>query len=438
MIGKLAMGFVAYPIFLKYLNSFEVSIYLLIISSVSFYEILDFSFTNSLIRYFSYAEGGLTRDNDYGLDNIAIHGEDLFANLLLMAKSYYRYLCLFCFVTIGIGFSIYLYFFTHIHQKNFLYYELNWLFYSLGTLLGVYFMHLTPALIGKGQIDKINKIALFTKAIMVIIQCSLVAYIGIMALVAGSFISIIIERILLIKLFNQHVTIDKSIRFDKLKFLRILKLFWHNNYRMGLIGLIYLFIIKINLFIAGYAILDTVILSKYLFTMQIFAIISVVARVPVANNLADMSAYFISNQQQTVDIFLKHNKHSLQLYSMMSLGVLFFGTPLAYFLGIKHSFLSNNFLIVIIIINLFDVQLQNCVMVLNVYNDTSMLKSYFISAIAIFSISIICTLILHLGVFGLILPQLLVQIAYNYWYWVRYSLRRMAITSRQYLASLIM
>jgi|GEM_PF-4159000 len=58
-VFKVSLGLISYPLFLKFLNSFDLSIYLLFISTIGFVELLDLNFSANLVRYFSYADAGL-------------------------------------------------------------------------------------------------------------------------------------------------------------------------------------------------------------------------------------------------------------------------------------------------------------------------------------------------------------------------------------------
>ncbi len=222
-VFKVSLGLISYPLFLKFLNSFDLSIYLLFISTIGFVELLDLNFSANLVRYFSYADAGLKTLNPNNHDN---HNEqtDLLNDLFIMARQYYRYMCIIAFVIFGFGFSLYLYYFTALHHKNFIYYELNWLGYMTAMLLGIYFTYLSPALIGRGHIDRVNRVLLVSKLTAVIIQSCLVYFIGLSAIVLGALVSMIIERVLLLTLVKTQLDFEKSTKIDKGKFYKLLKL----------------------------------------------------------------------------------------------------------------------------------------------------------------------------------------------------------------------
>ncbi len=440
VIFKVASGLIVYPIALKCLNSFDLSIYLLIISTASLFELLDFNFTGNLIRYFSYIEGG-SQSQDKNIfieENFSNSGSSLFCELLLMAKLYYKLLCVFCFILIGIGFSFYLYFFTKSHHQAFFYYECNWLLYSTAVLLSVYFMYLAPALISKGMIDKVNKISLISKLSGVIVQLILIYWLGLPALLIGAFVTTIVERTILYNLFAKVINFDIKIKLDQNRFWYILKIFWQNNYRLGLIALIWLFLNKLSSFVAGFSITDTHQLAEFLFSMQIFSLASFLASVPINNNFSDISTFIVNNKSQAIKLFLKNNRQSLLLLISISIAVVIFGHSISELLKLKHSFLEIKYLLVIILINILDKQLLNNSTMITIFNQIPMLKAYLISAIVITVSIFIGCFIFHLGIWGLLIPQLIVQSLYNYWYWVYYNIKLMLISVKDYSNSLFL
>lgn len=438
---KFSLGFITYPLYLKYLNSFEISLYFLFISTSSLFELLDFNLSNGLIRYFSYAEGGLSELEKDGFSNKEIEAKegDLFENLLGFSQIYYKWLCFIGAITIGLGFSVYLFFFTKKFQEAFLYYEFDWLIYGSSVILGIYFMYLAPALIGKGYIDQTNKVSLYSRGLGVITQVvCIISGLGLLSLGISALISTIFERVLLIRLFKQKILVCKiKNTLNKQSFSKLLKTIWHNNYKLGLIALAGLFIAKFNTFIAGFAISDLNTLSSYLFTFQVFTIILAIAHVPISNNYADMSMFYISNHDKSVKIFLKCNSYSMFLMILLAIGVIFFGNFILHLMHIKHGLLPIKYLLLIGFIYILEKQLADHSSMITIANKVPMYKAYLFSAIMVLVLTILLALILKIGVMSVVLPQLIGQGIFNYWYWVKYNLANENIKFKEYILSLV-
>ncbi len=432
-VFKVSLGLISYPLFLKFLNSFDLSIYLLFISTISFVELLDLSFSTNLVRYFSYADAGLKTLN---LDNNGDEQPDLLGDLFIMARQYYRYMCAIAFVIFGIGFSIYLYYFTALHHKNFVYYELNWLCYALAMLLGIYFTYLSPVLIGRGHIDKVNRVLLISRLTAVVIQSVLVYFIGLPAIVLGALISVIIERALLLALVKVQLNFVTNKKIDRNKFYTLLKQFWATNYKLALMSIAVTVLVRFKLFVAGFVIYDANILAQFLFSLQIFTIAYTVATVPISNNYSDMSAFFISDKTRLLKVFLKQNRISIGLILLASLIIILSGDVIVRLLKVNHPFLPWPYLFVIALTFILEIQLSNHINSLIVQNKIEMYKSFLVSALATVLMIMVFCFFLHMQLWGLLLAQLIVQSLYNYWYWVKHNLRTYSLSIKDYLYSL--
>jgi hypothetical protein len=434
-VFKVALGLISYPLFLRFLNSFDLSMYLLFISTISFVELLDLSFSTNLVRYFSYADAGL---KTLRIGDNANEQSDLLGDLFIMARQYYRYMCVIAFLIFGIGFSIYLYYFTALHHKNFIYYELNWLGYMSAMLLGIYFTYLSPVLIGRGHIDKVNRVLLVSRITAVIIQSVLVYFIGLSAIVLGALISMIVERWLLLTLVRTQLNITYKRKIDRNKFYVLLKQFWATNYKLALMSIAVTILVRFKLFVAGFVIYDANVLAQFLFSLQIFTIAYTVATVPISNNYSDMSSYFISDRSRLLKVFLKQNRISLYIILIASLLIILSGDKMLQLLGLgRHPFLPESYLAVIALTFVLEIQLSNHVNSLIVQNKIEMYKSFLISAVTTVLLIMVFCFGLHMQLWGLLIAQLIVQSLYNYWYWVWENLRSYSVSITNYIQSLV-
>lgn len=438
---KMSIGFITYPVYLRYLESFQLSIFFLFSGTGALLELLDFGFSGNITRYFAYAASGVSEVIKTRIPadiSLSFSSEtNLTNNLMQFAKIYYRVLCGIALLLVIGGFSIYLYFFAKLHNAAYGYIEGIWLIYSVGTLFSVYYMYLAPLLIGKGFIDKTNKIALFCRILGAITQIiMLFSGLGLVSIAIGAVVSGITERILLLKLVRQ-VLGKVNTKISKPEFWQLFYNLWHTNYKLGLITLAWLFIAKINTFIAGFAIHDIKLLSEYLFTFQVITILLTFAHVPLSNNFADIAAYYVQDRKKGITLFLKANSKSLWLMLLLSIGMLSFGNLFLKVLHFKHGILTNNYLIIILIIYIFEKQLINHTTMITVRNEVPMFKAYLLTAACVFSLTLIFAYAFKLGIWAVILPQLIVQGLFNYWYWVKYNLAQDEISLYQYGRSLL-
>jgi len=434
---KLSLSFITYPLILHYLSGVEISVYLLFISTVSLFELLDFSFSTNLIRYFSYANAGVININnlkdDAGSHKNPIQENILFLNLLNLSRLFYRYMCIVEFVLIGGGFSFYLYFFAQQHHYSYLYLELNWLIYCGSFLLGIYFMYYSPLLIGSGNINDVNKISLISKIVGVFIQIiCLISGLGILALVIAALFTTIVERVLLYLFLKRRNLICNKKSNDKQEVWQLFKQVWHTNYKLGLMSLSWLFISRFNSYIAALVTKDINLLTSYLFTLQVISILFSISNVPINNNFADISAWYIKDKVLATKLFLSANRKSLQMMLMLIIATILFGNYILTLLRLHSKLLDLKYLIIICFVYLLEKQAINHTVMISVRNEVPMYKAYLLSALGVLIVSLLMAFILHLGLISFILPQLLVQAICNYWFWVKYNLSKDNISFTQY------
>lgn len=437
---KLSLGFITYPLVLRYLNGFELSVYFLFISTGSLFELLDFNFSNNIVRYFSYADAGAKELSNIHNNNYTTElNSKLFMNLRQLSKIYYKFMCLVGLVVIGIGFSVYLYFFALKHHQAYLTLELNWSIYCSASLLGLYFMHYAPSLIGRGFIDSVNKISLITKIVGVVFQIiGLIAGLGLFALALAALVSTALERYLLHRVSAQKFCSDLVVEFSKSEFWQLLKHVWRTNYKLGLMTLSWLFLSRVNGFIAGLAISDVNLLTSYLFSYQMVMILFAIAHVPISNNFSDIAALYVRDKVASMQLFLSANRKSILLMCIMWLGIILCGNRILLLLKLHGTLLKPSYLILIGIIYLCEKQLINHTTMISIRDEVPMFSAYLLSAAGTLLLTLLLAFYFHLGMISFILPQFCVQVSFNYWFWVIYNLKRGNIELLTYVKNIIL
>lgn len=431
---KLSLGFIAYPLYLHYLSSIELTIYFLFISTGIIIELLDFSFSGSLSRYFAYASNyNLAEQNNID-KKIQVYHPML---LLHFAKIHYRILSLLTILILIVGFSFYLYFFTRLHHTSFWNFEVIWILYSLSTLLVVYFSYMSPLLIGFGHIDKLNKISFISRVCGFVVQVILiVCNFGLITLAISAFISAVIERSLLYLAVKELIVDITPRKMSKAQMREIFSEIWKTTYKLGLITLSWLLISRLNSFVIGISIKDVHLLNQYLFTFQIITILMGLSHVPISNNYGDISSFYVSDINKSIHVFLKANKQSIWIMVVLSVLMLLFGDIALNIVGVKHSLLPVQYSILMVIIYIFEKQLVNHSTMISVRNEVPMLGSYLTSGILIALTIIILTFLKIHNLWCYLLPQLIFQSVYNYWYWVKYNLKKFNIQLLEYLKNI--
>lgn len=431
---KMSLGFIAYPLYLHYLSPTELSMYFLFISTGIIFELLDFNFSGTLSRYFAYS----TNHNKLEVKNKSIKIYNPY-DLLSFARKYYQIQAAISTIILVIGFSVYLYYFTLIHKIPFLKFELVWLFYSLSMVALGFFNYMSPLLIGFGHIDRLNKISFISRVSGFVVQVVLiVSGFGLITLACSAFISALIERLLMYATVSDLCRdFNRDLNSISDNFMSIFVEIWKTTYKLGLITLSWMLIAKLNSFVIGIAIKDITLLNQYLFTFQVITILMTLAHVPISNSYGDISSYYVSDEVKATNVFLKANKYSILIMVVLSSGMILFGNLFFSVIGIKHSLLPMKYIVLVVIIYLLEKQLVNHSTMISVRNEVPMLKSYLISG-GLISITIVTLAILKIDNLWLfLLPQLIFQSVFNYWYWVRYNLSKSNVKIASYCRGLL-
>jgi len=403
--------------------------FFLFASTGAIIELLDFGVAGNITKYFAFSS-----NLDKTHSNLVWNA----TNLLNFSKLYYRWLTGIAFIVIVLGFSIYLYYFLFAHQiYRYWHYESTWLLYSISTLIGIYYMYLGPLLIGYGFIDKVNKVSLVSRVVGLIIQVLLIiGGVGLLSIAFGALVSTFLERLMLIA-ETKRLQIKLNQRLSKYKFRFVFSKIWKINYKLGLLSLAWLLLSKLNTFVAGFAIKDIVLLTEYLFTFQVINIILAFAHVPISNNWGDISAIFIKDQREAMKMFLVLNKKSLYLMLGGCIGMVVMGNYILHAVHFKHQLLPFKYLIIIALTYLLEKQLINHSTMISVRDEVPMLKSYLVTSTVVFLLLLLCSFMLNWGLWAIILPQLIGQLSFNYWYWVRYNLSKSNVKITSYCRGLL-
>jgi hypothetical protein len=92
-------------------------------------------------------------------------------------------------------------------------------------------------------------------------------------------------------------------------------------------------------------------------------------------------------------------------------------------IGIRHSILGLGLISVIGVIYFFEKALLNYTTIICVTGKVPMYKSFVISSLIIILFQIVLVNKFDTNILSIILPQLLVQISFNYWFWTWHGIK---------------
>lgn len=421
---NIAGGFILLPVVVHYLDKEALALFYLFVSLTMITGILDFGFNSTLTRNFAYAYAGARDIHAEGVcsefnkeTNWKLVGE-----LYLLSKKIYLYLSLVTLIVFFVPGSYYIYSVVNKSNLTTNYAISCWLIYSLSSVLAMYFVYLSAMLQGRGDVNLVNQISVFSKCSNIIISViMLISGCGLLSISISAISVCIIERILYFKFAfkdKNHQKI-KSLRInDQSNLKKNLKLISVNSIKFGIVSLGAYLITRSTIILATtyLGLLDS---ASYIFTIQIITIIMGVSSTIIGVYLPKLNQ-LSQHPKEQFDLFCFTNLISLLFYLFSSLILLLLGRYCLTLLHSNTSLINTWQLAVLLFIYLLEVQHSNYAAMITTSNKVPFVGAAIYSGIAIVVLSILLLHFTKLGIWGLIISQGVVQAIYNNWYWIRY------------------
>lgn len=421
-------GLILLPIVVHYFNKELLALFFLFVSLTTITGILDFGFNATLTRNFAYAYAGAHKIHAEGVCSEFGKSTNwkLIGELYILAKKIYFYLSLVALFTFFIPGSIYIYTVVRKSSISPEYAIVCWLVYSAASVLAMYFFYLSTIIQGRGDVNLANQITVVSRFVNILISSTLIVYgCGLFSISISAISVCVIERILYYKFVfiddnHKKLKLIKNTKREKIK--ANLKIISANSLKFGVVSLGAYLITRATIIIATsyLGLLDS---ASYIFTIQIITIITGIAFTIIGVYLPKMSQ-LVKEPDKQLRLFCFGNIFSLCLYLFCAVILLFCGQYLLLFVGSKTPLLSVWQMVVLLIIYLLEVQHSNFAVMITTDNQVPFVGAAIYSGIAIVISSIFLLRFTNLGVWGLIISQGVVQLAYNNWYWICYVCKK--------------
>lgn len=427
-ILNIAGSFIMLPVIVHYLDKEMLALYYLFASLVMLTSILDFGFNATLTRNFAYAYAGARGIQAEGvcLDFDSETNWVLVGEIFLLAKKIYRYISLLSLFVFFVPGSFYIYHVVKASHLSTNYALTCWLIFSSASVLAMYYLYLSTIIQGRGDVNLANKISVVSRVISIVISVTLLfrGY-GLLSISISSLSVSIVERIL-----YHHYTF-RDAQHSKLKTLRSLS---HDNFKKNL-KLISVNSVKFGIVSLGaYLIMrSTIVISttylglqdsaSYIFTIQIISILTGVSSAVIGVYVPKMT-FLANNPKQQLSLFCYSNLISLMIYILGCLIIVVFGSTMLSIIHAKTTLLTSWQLISLLVIYLLEVQHSNYATMITTDNKVPFVGAAIYSGIGVVILTILLMKFTVLGLWGLIIGQGVVQLAYNNWYWVYYICKK--------------
>jgi len=419
---QIGAGVILLPFILREFPQETVAIWTIFSTIIALSSMLDFGFNPSFARNVSYVVSGVKKLKKTGFQIVENTNCDvdysLFKGLINAMRWFYGRTALILFILlISLGtFYIYTILKTYSHSHTEVY--ISWAILCIINSYSLYTLYYDSLLQGQGLVKRAKQIQivgqsvyLLVAVVMLLLQFNLIAVVGAQAL------SVIIRRLLSYKTiytaeFKQHL---RSVIAQSRK--NILKLIYPNAVKLGLTSLGGFLVMQSSV-VMGPLYLSLTELASYGITVQIVGIISVVAVVYGGAYSPKIAQFRTYNDQRSIKhIYLKGCFLLLSAFLLGGVLLVLFGNRALMFIGSQTPLLGMFSVILILFTSLLVTNHAFAAGILLSKNEVPFFKASIISGLCVIVGLFFVLKYTDLGIMGLILVPLLVNVSYQSWKW---------------------
>lgn len=423
------------PFLLYYLNKQEVGIWYLFTALGSLVMLFDFGFAPTIMRNISYSWGGATHIQKQGISQSQgdIPGPNyrLLYQLIMVSRRLYLYIAVLAFVLIMVFGTLYIVT-TASHLANARAILMAWFIYCLGSVCNLYFSYWTSILMGIGAIEDSQRAVVVSQVVYGVVSIlGLMLGGGLIAVSAAFFCNGIVLRLLSMRYFHAKTqTQDWWGQYQGRITFRDCRVYvgilGHTAYRLGLVS------------VGGYLIQqsNTIICSRFLglettasygLALQLIVAISSFSHVIFRSNIPFFSEARLRNAEEE----LKQSFSASVMVAWLSYWVgasivIAFGALMLQAIG-SNTPLPGRALLSFMFFYMFLEFNHGSLFAsfITTKNEVPFVPAALWSGFFIIVFSLLFVKYTHFGLFGLVLSQCLVQLAYNNWKWPYVVLREL-------------
>lgn len=436
-IFSISSNFILIPLLLIFLTNEQIGLWYVFVAIAGFAQLLEFGFTPTLSRNILYCLSGKKKLSKVGLAPEEDAKKDvrevdwhLFNVVLKTSKIIYAIIGCLGFTLSTVFGTVYVSSITNNFSMEWSF--LSWVIFDLSIFANLFFLYCLAFLRGIGDVAGENRsktIARLGQLIFTVLL--LIAGLQLLAAAIGYFVYGILLRLLALKAFHKHADIEEGVSSDKKKIsrnevLNILKTVSFVASRDGLVSVAWYGATQATTLLCS-AFLGLAEAGTYSVMMQF------------ANGLfnvssAYMRSFFPSFQSAYVrgDLTVQRSiiARGLSCYiAMFVLGTACVTVLLPVLALFKSDFICDPALYLGLSIYMFLLNQHSlfCNVIVNM-NEIPYFKAYLISTFAGLILSCIFCAYFKLGAWGLVLGQMIPQLAYNNWHWPMYVMKKINST----------
>ncbi len=418
---KIGAGLILLPFILKMMPTETVGIWTIFTTITTLIALLDLGFNPSFTRNVTYVFSGVKELKKKGIaelnKNNAIDYGLLKGTISAMRWFYSRMTIVVLLLLLVVG-NIYMYFLMQSYTGDRTDLCIAWIILIILNAYDIYTLYYDSLLQGKGLIKLSKQISVIGQLIYLIVAIVLIVLgQGLIAIVSAQALSIIIRRFLSYRAFFTK-EIKASLQSSKSQNKKeIISAIYPNAIKLGLTS-IGSFLINKSAIFMGSIFLSLSEVAMYGITMQVVGILSSLAGVYYNSYIPKITQLRTTNNNKELKaIFYRGSIIQLSVFVLGGLVFVLFGNYVLDLINSQTKFLGAGMLTVALIISFLERNHILATGFLLAKNEVPFFAASLWSGAATILLLWVFLDVVHWGVWGLILAQGIVQLAYQNWKW---------------------
>ena len=306
----------------------------------------------------------------------------------------------------------------------------SWILYILLAVYQMYTLYYDALMQGRGLIRRLNQIIIFSQILEISVTAIfLVSGFGIFSMVAGKFVSVFTNRFFCYRSFFDPELLDilkTQISFPAKKLFKIIA---PNAVKIGITTLGG-FLIQRSSFFIGSLYLTLADLASYGITLQVLNLLSSMSNIYISTYLPKITFDRVNNNEESIKkLYLNGLIAIAAFYMLGSAFLIFLGNPVLEIIRSKTLFVERPIIIIALLLSIVETNFVMAGNILHTKNEVPFFKASIFSGIAIFSLMLLSFEFTTLGLYGMVIVPLIVDLAYQGWKWPMEVIREFKINA---------
>ncbi|MDL2214582.1 hypothetical protein LJC00_00140 [Dysgonomonas sp. OttesenSCG-928-M03] len=424
------------PVLFYFLSSEILGIWYVFMNIGTFVTLFGLVFQSSFSRNISYAFSGATSLQKHGINTesevLNQPNLPLIKSLIITMRRFYGLISVgMVLLLLVLGIPYFRYLTQDISNSPDI--ILPWILYSLSVAFGFYCLYFGSILQGRGYIKELNQLIIINKSIYIVLVFIFISNdYQLWGLAIANIISVLVQYITG-HLFANKNGLGKTLKKVQTVSSGLMRIIWHNTYKLGFATLLNYLSTKGNLFYVS-LFLPLGLIAQYGLTLQVVNVLSTASMMYFLSYTPLVAQSWIMKDKSKVkNIYSKSLVILLSIFSLASIAILLLGDWALNLIGSNTTFLPTAPLFLLFIVYLLDTNHSLALNLIVSRNNVPQLKASIISAISIYILIPVLIIKLNMGIYGVIFAVGIVQICYQNWKWPQGVSRILGLSFTQQL-----